>query len=56
MEKEQAILAWNNLMQITDPLAFPVGDIRRSAVISSLYMGLTNNGGINSLFDMYSRT
>lgn len=46
--------AWNNFVMHGDPSAFDAGCIKRSAAIANLYMGLANNGGINSfLTDSY---
>ena len=39
--------AWNNLVMNADPSKYHVGDKRRAAAIVSIYMGFTNNGGLN---------
>jgi hypothetical protein len=43
----QQVVAWNTLVMNADPTKFPQGDIKRSAAIASIYMGIANNGGIN---------
>jgi hypothetical protein len=43
----QQMVAWDTLVMNADPSKFPQGDIKRSAAIASIYMGIANNGGIN---------
>ncbi len=40
--------AWNNFVMLSDPSLHEQGDIKRAAAIASQYMGLANNGGLNS--------
>lgn len=40
--------AWNNFVMNSRPASYTEGSGKRSAAIANLYMGLTNNGGINS--------
>jgi hypothetical protein len=40
--------AWNNFVMRSLPDDHQAGSSKRSAAIASLYMGLANNGGINS--------
>lgn len=40
--------AWNNFVMHSKPSEYDVGSSKRSAAIANLYMGLVNNGGINS--------
>jgi hypothetical protein len=47
LTETQQVVAWNTLVMSADPTKFPQGDIKRSAAIASIYMGIANNGGIN---------
>ncbi len=40
--------AWNNFVMHSQPKDYQAGSIKRAAAIATLYMGLANNGGINS--------
>ena len=40
--------AWNNFVMNSRPAAYARGTNARAAAIANLYMGLANNGGINS--------
>lgn len=40
--------AWNNFVMHVAPNDFETGSSYRTAAIANLYMGLSNNGGINS--------
>lgn len=40
--------AWNNFVMNSQPEDYRTGDIRKAAALAKLYMGGTNNGGINS--------
>jgi hypothetical protein len=42
------IEAWNNFVKRSQPAAYEMGSVRRAAAIASQYLGLANNGGINS--------
>jgi len=48
MDEAQQMTAWNNLVMNAEPSDFEAGDKRRAAAIASTYMGLANNGGMNS--------
>lgn len=48
MAGEDQMIAWNNLVMNAAPTDFEAGDKRRAAAIASIYMGLANNGGLNS--------
>jgi hypothetical protein len=42
------VQAWNNFVMRSDPSSHEQGSSRRAAAIACLYMGLANNGGLNS--------
>lgn len=48
MEVRPSTEAWNNFVLRSKPSAYEVGSSKRSAAIANLFMGLANNGGINS--------
>jgi len=48
MADSPSIEAWNNFVTCSQPSDYQAGSSKRSAAIASLYMGLANNGGINS--------
>jgi hypothetical protein len=48
MANSPSIEAWNNFVMCSQPSDYQAGSNKRSAAIASLYMGLANNGGINS--------
>jgi hypothetical protein len=43
-----SIQAWNNFVMNSNPAAHETGSAMRNAALANLYMGLANNGGINS--------
>jgi hypothetical protein len=48
MDIKPKLEAWNNFVMRSNPTAYEVGSSKRSAAIANLFMGLANNGGINS--------
>jgi hypothetical protein len=48
MDSAINIEAWNNFVLRSQPSDYHVGTIERAAAIANLYMGVANNGGINS--------
>jgi hypothetical protein len=42
------VQAWNNFVMRSDPSSHEQGSRKRAAAIACLYMGLANNGGLNS--------
>ncbi|WP_420606146.1 DMP19 family protein [Novosphingopyxis sp.] len=40
--------AWNNFVMLSDWQSYEAGSSKRAAGIASLFMGLANNGGLNS--------
>ena len=40
--------AWNNFVMVSDFADYELGSEKRNAAIASMYMGLANNGGLNS--------
>jgi len=41
-------IAWNNFVMKSSPASFEPGSSKRAAAIANLFMGATNNGGLNS--------
>ena len=40
--------AWNNFVTLSEPSSYEPGSSKRAAAISASFMGLANNGGLNS--------
>jgi hypothetical protein len=54
MSETSEMTAWNNMVMNADPELYEVGDERRCAAITCLYMGGANNGGLNAFLTNYS--
>ena len=48
MTDQMSVEAWNNFVTNSEPDLYKPGSQKRAASLVSLYMGLANNGGINS--------
>jgi hypothetical protein len=48
MTDTPSVEAWNNFVMKLEPRNFEAGSSYRAAAIANLYMGIANNGGINS--------
>jgi len=48
MSLQPSVKAWNRFVMSSKPASYELGSARRAAAIANLYMGLANNGGINS--------
>ena len=55
MDTSPNIEAWNNFVLLSQPSDYQVGTIERAAAIANLYVGLANNGGINSFLTCTNR-
>lgn len=54
MGDKREMNAWNNMVMNADPELYDLGDERRDAAITCLYMGGANNGGLNAFLTNYS--
>jgi hypothetical protein len=48
MGDTRKMTAWNNMVMNAEPKLYELGDERRDAAITCLYMGGANNGGLNA--------
>ena len=53
MSETNEMTAWNNMVMNADPELYEIGDVRRCAAITCLYMGGANNGGLNAFLTNY---